>query len=830
MSLIHDIAQAQTVLDMLAPNSEDFTFQTFDDNTDRKKEQGDKFVRVLHGSLDRYLKILKSNNNNGAGVFVSINQTDLKGTAKTNITSIRALVADFDTQDIDRFNRLMSLDKTHGLLLPSMIIESSKDKHHAYWIADGIPIDKYPQWVERIAYFFNDAFSDEVDTSLKDISKVIRLAGFNHCKVSSKKGLTGEPFLTKIVYQGQRYSIDDIEQFIDNLPAQPTANLTSKNTHNKILSSPILPQVFDDSQLPSLSAEQVRALARGRWQAILGQLDYHVSSDTKEHGQCPICGGADRFRFDDENGTGSFICSQGTGENIAGDGLRLLADHADMGIRAAVITVTAVLNDMGLISLYDDKTNHTSTDWADPETLSTDPTKETPYPIDAWQGNTREVIKAVTYYAQAPVAMVGQTMLGVMAHLGQRFVDSPMGSSHNPTSLIIITEGGSGSGKTQVMDFIFKEVFDYEQTKYKEYLELYNEHLASRKTEQETPQPINPQTVFKNATIESLLDRFVNEEMQNASWSTDDGAQFFNGHTMTGQTAGSALADLTDLYSGGTVDRTRSQKSNHANPRSKAYNVRMTLMLMAQRVILKPALTNELLNQQGFIPRSLFSFPDSMQGRRVYNDPKRSEQDPSADPVLLKYWERCRQLLTPLPIGDVREVLNSAIGNRKKIQWHDAQTEQFFADKRQEIENRQSKDGDLEFFTENASRMAENASRIASLMAYFDKKDTIDTDYIRRAFMLVEYSMSEFLRYQDASPQGKQNHSEKLSHWLMDKAKSKTPHKLNRTYISNNSPSPMRTSTKILQAELDKLESAGHIKQKMEGSKNVVHINPKLYG
>ena len=471
-----------------------------------------------------------------------------------------------------------------------------------------------------------------------------------------------------------------------------------------------------------------------------------------------------------------------------------------------------------------------SSGWADPETLSTDPTKETPYPIDAWQGNTREVIKAVTYYAQAPVAMVGQTMLGVMAHLGQRFVDSPMGSSHNPTSLIIITEGGSGSGKTQVMDFIFKEVFDYEQTKYKEYLELYNEHLASRKTEQETPQPINPQTVFKNATIESLLDRFVNEEMQNASWSTDDGAQFFNGHTMTGQTAGSALADLTDLYSGGTVDRTRSQKSNHANPRSKAYNVRMTLMLMAQRVILKPALTNELLNQQGFIPRSLFSFPDSMQGRRVYNDPKRSKQDPNADPVLLKYWERCRQLLTPFPIGDVREVLNSAIGNRKKIQWHDAQTEQFFADKRQEIENRQSKGGDLEFFTENASRMAENASRIASLMAYFDKKDTIDTDYIRRAFMLVEYSMSEFLRYQDASPQGKQNHSEKLSRWLVDKARGKTPHKLNRTYISNNAPSPMRTSTKILQAELDKLESAGHIKQKMEGSKNVVYINPKLYG
>ena len=471
-----------------------------------------------------------------------------------------------------------------------------------------------------------------------------------------------------------------------------------------------------------------------------------------------------------------------------------------------------------------------SSGWADPETLSTNPSKETPYPINAWKGNLAEVIKVVTYYAQAPMAMVGQTALGVIAHLGQRFVDSPMVNSHNPASLIVITEGGSGSGKTETMKLIFQEVLNYEQNKYNQYLESYDAYLESKNTDNPLPPPTNPQTVFKNATIESLLDRFVNQEMDNASWSTDDGAQFFNGHTMTGQTAGSALADLTDLYSGGTVDRTRSQKSNYANPRSKAYNVRMTLMLMAQRVILKPALTNELLNQQGFIPRSLFAFPDSMQGKRIYNDLERLSKDAQKDPILLEFWERCRQLLEPMPISDTRALLADALGQRKAIEWHDSQTEQFFADKRQEIENRQAKGCDLEFFTENASRMAENASRIASLMAYFDKRDTIDTDYIRRAFMLVEYSMSEFLRYQDASPQGKQNHSEKLSLWLMSKAKDKTPHKLNRTYISNNAPSPMRSNTKILQAELYKLESAGHIKQEMEGNKNVVYINPKLYG
>ena len=36
-----------------------------------------------------------------------------------------------------------------------------------------------------------------------------------------------------------------------------------------------------------------------------------------KHGPCPVCGGKDRFRFDDKGGTGSFYCSQcGPGDGI----------------------------------------------------------------------------------------------------------------------------------------------------------------------------------------------------------------------------------------------------------------------------------------------------------------------------------------------------------------------------------------------------------------------------------------------------------------------------------------------------------------------------------
>ena len=40
---------------------------------------------------------------------------------------------------------------------------------------------------------------------------------------------------------------------------------------------------------------------------------------TGRHGPCPVCGGTDRFRWDDKDGTGSFFCS-GCGP---GDGFML---------------------------------------------------------------------------------------------------------------------------------------------------------------------------------------------------------------------------------------------------------------------------------------------------------------------------------------------------------------------------------------------------------------------------------------------------------------------------------------------------------------------------
>lgn len=50
-------------------------------------------------------------------------------------------------------------------------------------------------------------------------------------------------------------------------------------------------------------------VCKGRWQAILPLLGVDTRYLTGKHGPCPICGGNDRWRFDDKRGEGTWICS-----------------------------------------------------------------------------------------------------------------------------------------------------------------------------------------------------------------------------------------------------------------------------------------------------------------------------------------------------------------------------------------------------------------------------------------------------------------------------------------------------------------------------------------
>lgn len=69
--------------------------------------------------------------------------------------------------------------------------------------------------------------------------------------------------------------------------------------------------------------EKTAYAARGKWKGILLSLGVEDVCLTGKHGPCPMCGGEDRFRFDNKEQRGTWICNNCG----AGDGMKLAVDY-----------------------------------------------------------------------------------------------------------------------------------------------------------------------------------------------------------------------------------------------------------------------------------------------------------------------------------------------------------------------------------------------------------------------------------------------------------------------------------------------------------------------
>ncbi|MBW3312860.1 DNA primase, partial [Klebsiella pneumoniae] len=80
--------------------------------------------------------------------------------------------------------------------------------------------------------------------------------------------------------------------------------------------------------------------ACGHWPRILPALGMKVIKN--RHQACPVCGGADRFRFDDKEGRGTWFCNQCG----AGDGLKLVEKVFGISASEASGKVNAVTGNL----------------------------------------------------------------------------------------------------------------------------------------------------------------------------------------------------------------------------------------------------------------------------------------------------------------------------------------------------------------------------------------------------------------------------------------------------------------------------------------------------
>ena len=94
--LTPDLDQAQRFLQALDPAGI-FTFQTFSDNKEVRAIPG----RILHGTLEDNADELTRLQQQGAGIFVMVNEGNGKGRKSSDVMRVRAQFVDLDGSPID---------------------------------------------------------------------------------------------------------------------------------------------------------------------------------------------------------------------------------------------------------------------------------------------------------------------------------------------------------------------------------------------------------------------------------------------------------------------------------------------------------------------------------------------------------------------------------------------------------------------------------------------------------------------------------------------------------------------------------------------------------
>lgn len=209
-SLPIDLDEAKRFLKLLDPDASRFTFQTFDDQKKKMKA----LTKVLHGTLEQHASTLKSLNEAGAGIFVTVNETDLKGRRDMNVQRVRALFVDLDGAPLEPV--------MESKVLPHLVTETSPGRYHAFWMIEGLNTDEFTSIQESMARRFGG------DISVTDLPRVMRLPGFYHRK-------SDEPFRVSIrhVSEEPRHK----GEWFRNAPTADTPKIVEEGGRNTTLTS-----------------------------------------------------------------------------------------------------------------------------------------------------------------------------------------------------------------------------------------------------------------------------------------------------------------------------------------------------------------------------------------------------------------------------------------------------------------------------------------------------------------------------------------------------------------------------------------------------------------
>ncbi|WP_372362108.1 YfjI family protein [Xanthomonas sp. NCPPB 1325] len=409
------------------------------------------------------------------------------------------------------------------------------------------------------------------------------------------------------------------------------------------------------------------------------------------------------------------------------------------------------------------------------------------YPIDALTDSFFYAGKEVYDATQTPESLVALVLLSSAATVCQRLIDVVLpvaGGLVSPVSLYLMFIGESGERRSTVNSMIAAPIYDHDELasiKRTEYMSVYRSkreiwkltktrllrtisqfqddgmdiaHLELELIEHNRLEPRPPKQrkiVHQNMT-ETAIYEALDGDGQSISFITDEGQIMLESPTMRN------LGLFNKLWDGPrTLPMHRAD-----NKVVSAHNPRTSMHVMTHHPVVQKYLQKkgDIARGSGTLARFLMAMPPSTKGYRE------ARNEPSVMPYLKKFKSRLGELLK---LNE--ELVDPGITERSKLRFSD-QASALWRRTANEIEHEmRPDDGRYAECSDVASKLMENASRIAAIMHLFEgHTGEIHEETLRRSIKIAQWHLHEFQRlFVDGSVPGEEVDAMALKRYLENK-------------------------------------------------------------
>ncbi|WP_428515457.1 YfjI family protein [Roseovarius sp.] len=466
---------------------------------------------------------------------------------------------------------------------------------------------------------------------------------------------------------------------------------------------------------------------------------------------------------------------------------------------------------------------HVQSQQIDPTPLFGELREAEPIPRHAL-GPLSNAVHAIAMLTQAPEAIAMQSVLTVASVAAQGHCDVETLHGTAPMSCFFLTVAQSGERKsacdslaTAAIDAFDKECVRAYQLEKREFevekldfqkrrrpsssndFDVIDKDLDSDEKYLPPEPPLFPAIRISDPTIEGLFRQLENGR-PSVGVMTDEGGQFFGGHSMKRENALKTAAGFSKLWDGAPLSRSRAS----AEPVWLS-GKRVSLHLMIQPGVAQQVIGDPTMKDQGLLSRVLVAWPSSKIGSRII---RKGIADNELSDLAKLYLEKFNARVSELLIQDlpVHDGTRAELNPRCLALSEDArsQLEAFY----NRVEVASGRGGAFEYMSGFAAKAPEMAARIAGILTFFADEEAheISSEEIENGIAILEWYLSEMLRIEDTGrPDQALCDAEAIRIWLRDNW---TEDYINKRMLMKYGPGHLRDGNTI-SACIQKLEESG---------------------